>query len=219
MQIPAGPAQAVHGRHPLGARELLPAGDSKSGRKPQQASGTFAFSRPGKFRWTYEKPYAQLLVGDGTKLWATTRSSTRSPPRSWATRWAARRRRSWPATTPWKRTSTLQKDGAADGLEWVEARPKADDSSFERIRMGFSGGQLKAMVLHDNFGQTTSLLSADRAQSVPRCRAVPLRATQGRGRGRRLADCKRRRWLTCSIRLIRRANPWPRRCGRRPLPT
>ena len=43
---------------------------SKSGRKPQQASGTFAFSRPGKFRWTYEKPYAQLLVGDGSKLWA-----------------------------------------------------------------------------------------------------------------------------------------------------
>lgn len=35
---------------------------SKSGRKPQAASGTFAFSRPGKFRWTYEKPYAQLLV-------------------------------------------------------------------------------------------------------------------------------------------------------------
>ena len=42
---------------------------SKSGRKPQQASGTFAFSRPGKFRWTYDKPYYQLLVGDGEKLW------------------------------------------------------------------------------------------------------------------------------------------------------
>ena len=26
---------------------------AKSGRKPQNASGTMAFSRPGKFRWTY----------------------------------------------------------------------------------------------------------------------------------------------------------------------
>ena len=30
---------------------------AKSGRKPQNASGTMAFSRPGKFRWTYDKPY------------------------------------------------------------------------------------------------------------------------------------------------------------------
>jgi outer membrane lipoprotein carrier protein len=42
---------------------------AKSGRKPQDASGTMAFSRPGKFRWTYDKPYYQLLVGDGEKLW------------------------------------------------------------------------------------------------------------------------------------------------------
>ncbi|MFX4324706.1 outer-membrane lipoprotein carrier protein LolA, partial [Acinetobacter baumannii] len=36
---------------------------------PQNASGTMAFSRPGKFRWTYDRPYYQLLVGDGEKLW------------------------------------------------------------------------------------------------------------------------------------------------------
>ena len=27
------------------------------------------FERPGKFRWVYEKPYAQLIVGDGSKVW------------------------------------------------------------------------------------------------------------------------------------------------------
>src|SRR3990167_5947794 len=35
----------------------------------QEASGTLAFLRPGRFRWTYAKPYAQLIVGDGTKAW------------------------------------------------------------------------------------------------------------------------------------------------------
>ncbi|MFN3567212.1 MAG: outer-membrane lipoprotein carrier protein LolA, partial [Burkholderiaceae bacterium] len=47
---------------------------AKSGRKPQNASGTMAFSRPGKFRWTYEKPYYQLLVGDGEDRHVTAES-------------------------------------------------------------------------------------------------------------------------------------------------
>src|SRR3954467_14868280 len=38
-------------------------------RTTQQTSGTFAFARPGKFRWTYEKPFDQLIVGDGRNVW------------------------------------------------------------------------------------------------------------------------------------------------------
>lgn len=130
---------------------------SKSGRKPQQASGTFAFSRPGKFRWTYEKPYAQLLVGDGSKLWAWDQELNQVTTKKLGQALGSTPAAILAGDNSLEKNFTLQDDGAADGLEWVEARPKADDSSFERIRMGFSGGQLKAMVLHDNFGQTTSL--------------------------------------------------------------
>ena len=35
----------------------------------QQATGTMQFSRPGKFRWEYDKPYEQIIVGDGAKVW------------------------------------------------------------------------------------------------------------------------------------------------------
>ena len=35
----------------------------------QQAQGVMQFSRPGKFRWDYLKPYEQVIVGDGTRLW------------------------------------------------------------------------------------------------------------------------------------------------------
>ena len=31
----------------------------------QQSTGRFSFLRPGRFRWTYAQPYAQLIVGDG----------------------------------------------------------------------------------------------------------------------------------------------------------
>ncbi len=40
-------------------------------------------------------------------------------------------------------------------MNWVEATPKVSDSGFERVRLGFSGSDLKAMELHDSFGQTT----------------------------------------------------------------
>jgi outer membrane lipoprotein carrier protein len=31
-------------------------------------SGAFVFARPGKFIWTYQKPYEQVLQADGEKL-------------------------------------------------------------------------------------------------------------------------------------------------------
>ena len=42
---------------------------AKNGRRPQQSVGTMLISRPGKFRWQIDKPYSQLLVGDGERVW------------------------------------------------------------------------------------------------------------------------------------------------------
>lgn len=130
---------------------------AKSGRKPQQASGTFAFQRPGKFRWVYEKPYAQLLVGDGSKLWAYDQELNQVTTKKLGQALGNTPAAILAGDNALDKNFVLKDVGSADGLEWVEATPKADDSSFERIRLGFAGGQLKAMVLHDNFGQTTSL--------------------------------------------------------------
>lgn len=131
---------------------------SKSGRKPQPASGTFAFSRPGKFRWTYEKPYAQLLVGDGAKLWAYDQELNQVTTKKLGQALGSTPAAILAGDNSLDKNFVLKDAGSADGLEWIEATPKAEDSSFERIRMGFAGGQLKAMLLNDNFGQTTSLL-------------------------------------------------------------
>ncbi|RTL30264.1 MAG: outer membrane lipoprotein chaperone LolA [Rhodocyclaceae bacterium] len=130
---------------------------SKSGRKPQQAAGTFAFARPGKFRWTYEKPYAQLLVGDGSKLWAYDQELNQVTTKKLGQALGTTPAAILAGDNSLDKNFVLKDAGSADGLEWVEATPKASDSSFERIRMGFAGGQLKAMILNDNFGQTTSL--------------------------------------------------------------
>jgi outer membrane lipoprotein-sorting protein len=46
-----------------------------AGKPPPPSSGTFVFARPGKFIWTYQKPYEQVLQADGeTSSTSTTRT-------------------------------------------------------------------------------------------------------------------------------------------------
>ena len=39
------------------------------GRKIQEVDGSMKLQRPGKFRWDYDKPYVQHIVGDGSNVW------------------------------------------------------------------------------------------------------------------------------------------------------
>src|SRR5512145_1360327 len=41
----------------------------RNGQTIEEASGTLAISRPDRFRWDYRKPYEQVIVADGTRIW------------------------------------------------------------------------------------------------------------------------------------------------------
>jgi len=133
----------------------------RSGKVVERAAGTFAFARPGKFRWTYEKPNKQLLVGDGQKLWIY------DPDLAQVT---VKRIDQAISSTPAAllagkdditRLFTLKDAGNADGLNWVEALPKAQDTGFERVRLGLAGKSLAAMELYDQLGGRTMLRFSD----------------------------------------------------------
>ena len=133
----------------------------RGGKVVERASGTFAFARPGKFRWTYEKPHKQLLVGDGQKLWihdpdlnqVTVKRIDQAISSTPAALLAGR--------DDITRLFTLRDGGSAEGLAWVEATPKAQDTGFERVRLGLSGKSLAAMELHDQLGGRTLLRFSD----------------------------------------------------------
>src|SRR5438046_10418278 len=42
---------------------------SPDGAKKKTSSGSFEFSRPNRFRFNYAKPFEQVIVGDGQKVW------------------------------------------------------------------------------------------------------------------------------------------------------
>jgi outer membrane lipoprotein carrier protein len=131
---------------------------AKSGRKPQAAAGTMMFSRPGKFRWVYEKPYYQLIVGDGERLWIYDRDLNQVTAKKLSTALGSSPAALLAGDDEWEKNFILKEGGESEGMEWVEARPKAADSAFEQLRIGFAAGALRAMELRDNFGQTTTLV-------------------------------------------------------------
>lgn len=123
----------------------------------EQARGTLALQRPGKFRWDYKAPYHQIIVADGSKVWIydIELEQVTVKPLDHAV-----------GNTPAQLLSsgenldksfTITEQGKADNLEWVELTPKQQDSSFERVRLGFDQRDLRSMELKDNFGQTTRL--------------------------------------------------------------
>jgi len=139
----------------------------RGGKAIERASGTFAFARPGKFRWTYEKPHPQVLVGDGTRLWI------HDPDLNQVT---VKRIDNAISSTPAALLAgkdditalfTLRDAGTADGLAWVEATPKAQDTGFERVRLGLQGKTLAAMELYDQLGGHTMLRFSDLKANAP----------------------------------------------------
>ena len=139
----------------------------RAGKIVDRSSGTFAFARPGKFRWAYEKPYKQLLVADGTKLWI------HDPDLNQVT---VKRMDKVISSTPAALLAgrdeitalfTLSDGGAADGIDWVEALPKAPDTGFERVRLGLKGKLLVAMELSDQLGGRSMLRFTEMKANAP----------------------------------------------------
>jgi len=123
----------------------------------QESRGTLAFSRPGKFRWSYVKPYAQLIVGDGSKVWIYDEDLKQVTVKKLDQALGSTPAALLAGNNEAMRAFMLSDRGAKDGLEWLEALPRDKESSFERIRMGFGSSGLEVMELVDNLGQTTVL--------------------------------------------------------------
>ena len=129
----------------------------RSGRQVDRSSGSFAFSRPGRFRWAYDKPVRTVIVADGTRLWIhdedLNQVTVRPMDRALSATPAALLAGQGDVTAVF----TLREAGAADGLDWLEAVPKERDTGFDLVRIGMKGTAPAAMELHDSLGGRTVL--------------------------------------------------------------
>jgi chaperone LolA len=135
----------------------------QNGKRIQSASGTMQFRRPGRFRWSYQKPYEQLIVGDGAKFWLYDVDLNQVTVKKLDAALGSSPAALLSGNNEIERDFTLKESGDRDGLEWLQATPKGQngggsDSSFNRILMAFDAqSELAVMELNDMFGHKTVL--------------------------------------------------------------
>ncbi len=129
---------------------------SPDGAKTKTSSGSFEFARPDRFRFAYTKPFEQLIVADGQKVWIYDSDLNQVSSRKFTQALGAT-----PAALlaggDLNRDFDVVAEPSKDGLDWVKATPKVKDGAFESMRIGFQGKQLAAVEITDNFSQRSRL--------------------------------------------------------------
>lgn len=128
------------------------------GKLKETSTGRVALSRPDRFRWEYTKPYPQLVIADGARVWVHDPDLEQVTVR----KQGAEENNSPLAALldPGQRAKrfNIAEDGAGDGLEWLQLTPRnADDASFKTARLGFRDGSLLRMQVTDALGQRTDI--------------------------------------------------------------
>lgn len=125
------------------------------GRMMQEVDGTMQLQRPGKFRWDYNKPYVQVIVGDGARVWLYDPELNQVTVRALSQALGSSPAALLAGNHEMENNFVLKDEGRKDNLEWVQATPKDKESGFERVFLGFKDDALQEMEMHDSFGHMT----------------------------------------------------------------
>ncbi len=123
----------------------------------QTSTGSFRLSRPGKFRWDYQQPYQQNIVADGEHLWIYDADLEQVTVRRLDEGFADTPAMLLSGDGVLSEAYRIVKQYSAESIEWTELQPRASDTDFELLRLGFAEQALRVMDLVDNLGQTTRI--------------------------------------------------------------
>jgi outer membrane lipoprotein carrier protein len=130
---------------------------SADGSRRKVTTGSFAFLRPNRFRFAYDKPVEQLIVSDGQKVWVYDADLNQASSRPLAKALGQTPAALMAGNSP-EQDFVLAAEAARDGLEWVRATPRQPEgATFQSLRVGFRGKELAAVEITDNFGQRSLL--------------------------------------------------------------
>lgn len=136
------------------------------GRLIEQAEGTMALSRPGRFRWDYRVP-EQVIVSDGHTVWFHDVELEQVTIRGAAETLAGTPAMLLAGHGELAAEFEISDAGEDGGLAWSLLRPRRADGDFRELRLGFAGGLLRRMLLLDRLGQVTRL-DFERIERNPR---------------------------------------------------
>lgn len=130
---------------------------TEKGQIGQTSTGLIKLSRPGKFNWEYASPVPQKIISDGKKVWiydiqleqVTVKPITAALGSSPAAVLTSGR--------DIKKDFHIAEVAPRENMKWVELRPKAADTDFNRILVGMDDLGVQGMDLFDQFGRRTMI--------------------------------------------------------------
>jgi outer membrane lipoprotein carrier protein len=143
--------------------------------RSKTSTGTFEFLRPNRFRFEYQKPFPQSIVADGKTLWlydADLNQVTARPQQAVLGSTPAALIAAGTDLKALGEVFELKPGEPADGLDWVEAKPRQQDGQLQQVRVGLRQGQLAVLEIADSLGQRSVLRFAQwqPAATVPAAR-------------------------------------------------
>lgn len=161
--VQAGPADDALQRFIDGAQTLTARFEQiqtdERGEVLARRSGQFDLARPGRFRWVYEKPYEQLMVCDGNKIWNYEPDLAQVTVRS-----ADEVLKGTPAALLAQKSLlgnafAVESGGQKDGADIVQLRPRDGEvnSDFQSIELWLKNGVPQRMKFFDALGGTTEI--------------------------------------------------------------
>lgn len=129
----------------------------ENGRPSQTSQGEFFLSRPGKFRWSYKKPFIQEIVSNVGKVWFYDADLEQVTIKKLDESVGSTPALLLSGDIALEENFTLQQQGIDADLQWIKLSPKDEESGFKYILIGLDGDVLGGMELSDNFGQLTRI--------------------------------------------------------------
>ena len=132
----------------------------------QESSGTLWIQRPDKFRWDYDIPFEQHIVGDGERIWVHDVELQQVTVRRVSGGLGATPALLLAGRGKLDENFSVNSLGLQGQLEWTQLIPKNKDGGYEEIRVGFENGRIRILEMIDGFGQTTRIALRDANENV-----------------------------------------------------
>lgn len=126
-----------------------------------KSAGKMYLERPGKFYWHYSQPYSQYLISDGHSLWIYDEDLEQVTVKDIGESLEESPAAILGGDVEVERYYVVTDLGLANGVDTMQLTPRAGNSQYQFIRLGFKKGQLVKMTLLDSLGQKTEIRFLD----------------------------------------------------------
>ena len=128
---------------------------SEKGELLESAQGEFYLHRPGKFRWDYQKPYHQLIIADGEKVWIYDEDLEQVTVKNLKNALGKTPALLLSSEQKVEENFTITVLPPQSNLTRLELKPRDTETQFDSIRLILEDKTLQKLELTDHLGQTT----------------------------------------------------------------